>query len=63
MADKVATGVAILLFLAGIVAWDQITGVVPGSVPGAVTAPLVLLIAVGSLLAYANLDPSRAKRR
>jgi hypothetical protein len=59
MADKVATAVAILLFLAGIIAWDQITGLVPGSVPGAVTALVVLLVAMGSLLAYSNLDPRR----
>lgn len=59
MADSVATGVAVLLFLAGIIAWDQITGLVPGAVPGSVTALIVILVGVGSLLAYSSLDPGR----
>lgn len=59
MRDGVGAAVAVLLFLFGIIAWNQFTNSIPVTVPPEVTAMAVIAVAIVSLLAYSQINPHR----
>lgn len=59
MVDRLGAAVAVLVFLLGVIVWRQFTDIFPVQVPIEVTLIAVIVVAIGSLLAYARLSPSR----
>lgn len=59
MVDSIGAGVAALLFLVGIIAWNMFIGAIPFPVPAGLNAIAVLGLATVGLLVYNQLDPSR----
>jgi len=57
--DALAAAVACLVFLLGLIAWTQISGVSPVTVPASVSAMAVISLAITSLVIYGRMNRHR----